>query len=369
MTAHVIVALSGGVDSAVAAARLIDAGYRVSALFMKNWDDDDGDDYCPAAADYRSARAVCEQLEIPLHAANFAQAYRERVFGRFLADYAAGLTPNPDVLCNREIKFDVCWRYAQTLGADLMATGHYARTHGTGDGVRLLASRDHDHDQTYFLHTVDIQAFARTLFPVGDLTKSEVRATARRLGLPNADRKGSSGICFIGERRFAPFLRRYLADAPGPIQTVDGRRLGDHRGLMYYTIGQRQGLGIGGAGAPWYVAAKRPADRALIVVQGHDHPALYHRSCQTAPPQWLGSPPLLPWRGHVKIRYRQPPRDCIVAAGGAGLQVAFTEPARAVTPGQSAVFYDGEMCLGGAVIVAATNDSVDPGPALAAGQG
>ncbi|MHB1566639.1 MAG: tRNA 2-thiouridine(34) synthase MnmA [Acidiferrobacter sp.] len=354
MSTHVVIALSGGVDSAVAAARLIDAGYRVTAVFMKNWEDDDHHDHCPAAADYQSARAVCEQLEIPLHAANFAPAYRERVFKRFLADYAAGLTPNPDVLCNREIKFDVYWRHAQTLGADLMATGHYARVGHTPGGVRLLVSRDRGQDQSYFLHTVDGQVLARTLFPIGELTKAEVRATARRLGLPNADRKGSSGICFIGERHLAPFLRRYLADAPGPIETPEGQPLGGHRGLMYYTIGQRQGLGIGGSGAAWYVAAKRPADRTLVVVQGRDHPALYHQACQTAPPIWLGAPPTLPWHGHVKIRYRELPQACTVSVANTGLQIAFATPAWAVTPGQSAVFYEGEVCLGGAIIALPT---------------
>ncbi len=356
---HVMVALSGGVDSAVAALRLLEQGYRVSALFMKNWDDDDTDDgLCPAAADFASARAVCDRLEIPLHAVNFARDYRERVFARFLADCRAGLTPNPDVLCNREIKFDVFWRYARSLGATLMATGHYARCAPLdADRVLLKTGRDADRDQTYFLHTIDGAVLNRTLFPVGDLTKEEVRAIAHRLGLHNADRKSSTGICFIGEHHFKTFLRRYLEDAPGPMESTDGTPKGRHDGLMYYTIGQRHGLGIGGAGPAWYVAGKRPADRTLIVAQGRHHPALYRPGCLTAAPSWLTDPPTLPWRGQVKIRYREKAHACTVEAAANGLRITFARPAWAVAPGQSAVFYDGDTCLGGAVIIAATGDS------------
>lgn len=358
MSPHVVIALSGGVDSAVAAARLIDAGYRVTAVFMKNWEDDDRQDYCPAAADYQSARAVCEQLEIPLYAANFASAYRERVFARFLADYAAGLTPNPDVLCNREIKFDVFWRHAQGLGAELMATGHYARVARCHDEWRLYAGRDPDKDQSYFLHTIDPAILPFVRFPIGDLTKARVRERARALGLANAERGSSSGICFIGERRFAPFLKRYLKPVPGPVYTVDGEPKGRHEGLMFYTIGQRQGLGVGGPGAAWYVADKRLADNALIIAQGDDHPSLYRSSCRTGPGQWLGPPLALPWHGFTKIRYRQALQEVRVDAGeGAalgGLTLTFVKPQRAVTPGQSAVFYDAEgVCLGGAVIAPA----------------
>ncbi|AWP23329.1 tRNA 2-thiouridine(34) synthase MnmA [Acidiferrobacter sp. SPIII_3] len=360
MKGHVVVALSGGVDSAVAAALLLEQGYRVTGLFMKNWEDDDRDGFCPSAEDYQSARDAALHLEIPLHAANFAQAYRDRVFARFLADCKAGLTPNPDILCNREIKFDVFWRHARGLGAEFMATGHYARVARCDGRLRLLAGRDPDKDQSYFLHTIDPAILPFVRFPIGDFTKAEVRARARALGLANAERQGSSGICFIGERRFAPFLRRYLKAVPGPIYTVDGEPKGSHEGLLFYTIGQRQGLGVGGPGAAWYVADKRLTDNALIIAQGDDHPSLYRSSCRTAPGQWLGPPPTLPWRGLTKIRYRQSLQEVCVDAGGSapeGLTLTFARPQRAVTPGQSAVFYDTRgVCLGGAVIVHA------PGP-------
>ncbi|MDA8389601.1 MAG: tRNA 2-thiouridine(34) synthase MnmA [Gammaproteobacteria bacterium] len=356
--AHVVVALSGGVDSAVAAFRLLEQGYRVSALFMKNWEDDDTGGFCSAAADFASARTVCDRLEIPLHAVNFARDYKERVFARFLADCRAGLTPNPDVLCNREIKFDVYWQHARSLGATLMATGHYARcTPLNADQALLKTSRDADRDQTYFLHTIDGAVLRRTLFPIGDLTKEEVRAIARRLGLHNADRKSSTGICFIGERHFKTFLRRYLTDAPGPIRSIDGALKGHHDGLMYYTIGQRHGLGIGGPGEPWYVARKHLADRTLIVAQGRRHPALYRRGCLTAAPSWLTDPPAFPWRGLVKIRYREKAHACTVEPAGEGLRITFTQPAWAVAPGQSAVFYEGDTCLGGAVVTTADDEN------------
>lgn len=351
MKPHVIVALSGGVDSAVAAALLLEEGYEVSALFMKNWEDDDTDTFCPSAADYESARTVADRLEIPLHAANFATEYRARVFTRFLEDCAAGLTPNPDVLCNREIKFDVFWRHAQRLGANLMATGHYARIQMREGRYQMLAGCDPHKDQTYFLHTIDPGILPYTRFPIGDFHKEEVRAKARDLGLANAERKGSSGICFIGERHFRPFLQRYLKGAPGPIYTTAGESKGQHEGLMYYTIGQRHGLGIGGPGEAWYVAEKRRHDNALIIVQGTDHPRLYKDECHILAPHWLGPAPPLPWQGQVKIRYRQAAEPaCLEALDDGGLRLRFTKPQRAVTPGQSAVFYEGPLCLGGAVI-------------------
>ncbi|WP_298134836.1 tRNA 2-thiouridine(34) synthase MnmA [Acidiferrobacter sp.] len=354
MTHHVVVALSGGVDSAVAAALLLEQGYRVTGLFMKNWEDEDEDGLCPAAEDYQSARAVAECLEIPLHAANFARSYRERVFARFLADCERGLTPNPDVLCNREIKFDVFWRHARGLGADLMATGHHARVARCDGDLRLLAGHDQDKDQSYFLHTIDPAILPFVRFPIGDFTKAEVRERARRLGLANADRKGSSGICFIGERHFASFLGRYLKAAPGPIYTVHGEPRGQHDGLMFYTIGQRHGLGVGGPGAAWYVTDKRPADNALIIAQGEGHPSLYKSSCRTDPPSWLGPPPALPWHGFARIRYRQSLQELRVEADETrpgGLVLLFARPQRAITPGQSAVFYNGRgVCLGGGVI-------------------
>lgn len=354
MKRHVVVALSGGVDSAVCAALLLEQGFRVTGLFMKNWEDDDRDGFCPSAEDYQSARAVAEILEIPLHAANFAPEYRTRVFARFLRDCEAGLTPNPDILCNREIKFDVFWHRAQALGADLMATGHYARLaehHGT---LRLVAGRDPDKDQSYFLHTIDPAILPFLRFPIGDFTKTEIRARAEALGLPNADRKGSSGICFIGERRFPPFLKRYLKGVRGAIYSVDGEHLGHHEGLMFYTLGQRRGLGLGGPGEAWYVADKRLVDNALIVAQGAEHPSLYKPRCRTAAADWLGPAPALPWQGLAKIRYRQqafPLRVLPDPDAPCGLLLEFAEPQRAVTPGQSAVFYEADgVCLGGAII-------------------
>lgn len=357
-----MVALSGGVDSALAAALLQAEGYRVSGLFMKNWEDDDRDGYCQAAADYESARVIAERLEIPLHAVNFAQEYRERVFQRFLADCAAGLTPNPDVLCNREIKFDLFWAHAQHLGADLMATGHYARIARRGDALRLLAGCDEQKDQSYFLHTIASEVLPYTRFPIGTLLKAEVRARASALGFPNAARASSSGICFIGERPFQAFLKRYLRDAPGPIVSDTGELKGHHDGLMYYTIGQRHGLGVGGPGAAWYVADKRLGDKALVIVQGREHPRLYRSTCRTGVPYWLGPPPALPWHGHVKIRYRQAREEAWVeGAADGGLDVRFARPQRAVTPGQSAVFYEGSLCLGGALIRA--EEPAPPAPA------
>lgn len=369
MKPHVVVALSGGVDSAVAAALLLEQGYQVTGLFMKNWEDDDRDGFCPSADDYQAARDVALRLEIPLHAVNFARPYRERVFARFLADCKAGLTPNPDILCNREIKFDVFWRHAQGLGADLMATGHHARVVRHDRTWRLKAGRDPDKDQSYFLHTIDPAILPVVRFPIGDFTKVWVRERARALGLANAERGSSSGICFIGERRFAPFLRRYLEPAPGPVYTVDEELKGRHEGLMFYTIGQRQGLGVGGPGAAWYVADKRPADNALIIAQGHRHPRLYRTSCRTGAVHWLGPPPTLPWRGLTKIRYRQAFQEVRLETDGqvpGGLVLTFVTPQRAITPGQSAVFYDAQgVCLGGAVIAPAAQDllhaSFEPG--------
>lgn len=355
MKAHVVIALSGGVDSAVAAARLLDEGYIVSALFMKNWEDDDTDSFCPSAADYASAKDVCARLEIPLHAVNFSAQYRDRVFRQFLADCAAGLTPNPDVLCNREIKFDVFWQQAQALGAQFMATGHYVRRRDIDGQPQLLVGADPERDQSYFLHTIDPAILPFTLFPIGDQTKPTVRAKAAALGLTNATRKGSSGICFIGERHFKPFLQRYLRATPGIIQTPNGQTIGQHDGLMYYTIGQRQGLGIGGPGEAWYVADKRMTDNILIVVQGHHHPLLYHTACHTASPYWLGPTPAFPWHGTAKIRYRQPAQLCRVTKTAHGLHIVFKEPQRAITPGQSAVFYAEDVCLGGAIITAREN--------------
>jgi tRNA-specific 2-thiouridylase len=352
---RVVLGISGGVDSAVAAALLKDAGYDLHALFMRNWDEDE-DGYCTAAADLQDARKVCDELGIPLHTVNFAGEYRERVFAHFLEELRAGRTPNPDVACNREIKFGVCFAHAQRLGADWFATGHYARS-GLVDGKPcLLRAADHGKDQTYFLHTVPGALLARTLFPIGGLPKAQVRRIAHERALPVHDKRDSTGICFIGERPFAEFLARYLPAQPGPIEATDGHVLGRHRGLMYYTLGQRQGLHLGGvrgaAEAPWYVADKDLGRNVLVVTQQADDPRLMSREFATEPTHWIsGAAPAREFACTVKTRYRQPDQACTVAVRDDGrCQVRTDLPQRAVTPGQSAVFYDGDTCLGGAVI-------------------
>jgi tRNA-specific 2-thiouridylase len=354
---RIVVGLSGGVDSAVAAMLLKDAGADIHALHMTNWEDDEG--YCTAAADLQDARRICERLDVPLHHVNFAREYRERVFEHFLSEYRAGRTPNPDVLCNREIKFGVFRNYAKRLGAERIATGHYARIRYVDGTAQLWKAADRHKDQSYFLHAVSDAALAETLFPLGELSKGEVRGIARDRDLNVYDKKDSTGICFIGERPFREFLAQYLPARPGPIRTPNGRTLGEHAGLMYYTIGQRQGLGIGGlqdAGdAPWYVAAKDLNDNALIVVQG-EHPLLYSDELDATAASWIAQPPEALRRAELlscraKVRYRQTDRDCTVGSSPDGrLTVSFDEPQRAVAPGQSVVFYEGERCLGGAVI-------------------
>jgi tRNA-uridine 2-sulfurtransferase len=351
MSERIAVALSGGVDSAVAALLLIEAGHRVEGLHMSNWEDDD---YCTGAADCNDAQAVADELKIPLHRVSFAAEYRERVFEHFLAEYAAGRTPNPDVLCNREVKFGVCLDYAHRLGASRLATGHYARV---TPGGALLRGADRDKDQSYFLHQVDELRLAQALFPVGGLLKSEVRRRAREAGLPVHAKRDSTGICFIGERPFREFLARYLPARPGAIETPEGEQVGEHAGLMYYTLGQRQGLGLGGRSghpeAAWFVAGKDLDRNVLAVVQGRDHPALYSSAVLTAAPHWIGNPPKLPAHCTVKLRYRQRDVAVTAAASESGLALELEEPAYAVTPGQYAVFYDHERCLGGAVITKA----------------
>jgi tRNA-uridine 2-sulfurtransferase len=353
----VIVGMSGGVDSSVAAWLLQQQGYEVQGLFMSNWDEDE-DGYCTAAEDFQDARAVCERLAIPLHKVSFAGEYRERVFAYFLEEYRAGRTPNPDVLCNREIKFGVCFDYARRLGAEWVATGHYARVEHAADGPHLLRGVDASKDQSYFLHAMPSQALARTLFPVGALQKADVRRLARELALPVFDKKDSTGICFIGERPFAEFLAQYLPARPGDIETADGRKVGEHRGLMYYTLGQRQGLRIGGRNdaseEAWYVADKDLERNALIVVQGHDHPALLRSRLIASQLSWVaGAAPASDFECTAKVRYRQPDQQCHVRVlASERCVVEFDEPQRAVTPGQYAVFYRGEECLGGGVIEA-----------------
>ena len=350
--------MSGGVDSSVAALMLIEAGYRVEGLFMKNWEEDDGTEYCTAKEDLADAQSVADQLGIRLHSANFAAEYWDGVFDHFLSEYRAGRTPNPDILCNREIKFRAFLDYATQLGADLIATGHYAQTDVTGSTTQLRKGVDGNKDQSYFLHQVDHQALGRSLFPVGSVDKTLVREKAASAGFVTARKKDSTGICFIGERRFRDFLKQYLPAQPGPIVSIDGDELGEHEGLMYHTIGQRQGLRIGGLAnrpeAPWYVVDKQVADNVLVVAQGNEHPALFKTQLTATDVIWIsGEPPTLPLTCHAKIRYRQADQPCEVSVAGTKLQVSFTTPQRAVTPGQSVVFYEGDICLGGGVIEAA----------------
>lgn len=354
---RIIVGLSGGVDSAVAAHLLLQQGYQVEALFMKNWEEDDRVGYCAAAADLADAQAVANQLGIRLHTVNFATEYWDRVFAEFLSEYQALRTPNPDVLCNREIKFAAFLDHALTLGADAIATGHYARITQDTQGYHLGLCADAEKDQTYFLHLLDQAQLARAVFPLHAHTKPQIRTIAQQLGLPNAAKKDSTGICFIGERRFRDFLAHYLPHSPGPIETIDGIHLGEHQGLAYYTLGQRQGLGIGGIAqareAAWYVAAKDQARNTLILVQDSQHPLLMATGLDALRPHWIAgsAPASLPFSCLARLRHRQPLQQCdIFSMDDRGCQVRFATPQRAVTPGQSVVFYRDGECLGGAVI-------------------
>lgn len=351
-----IVGMSGGVDSSVSALLLKQQGYRVEGLFMKNWDEDDGTEYCTAIADLQDAQAVCDKLDIPLHQANFAAEYWDRVFEHFLEEYHAGRTPNPDILCNKEIKFKAFLDYAMTLGADLIATGHYVRKQNQTDtDAWLLKGLDNNKDQSYFLYAVGGDKIAKTLFPVGELEKPEVRALAEKHDLVTADKKDSTGICFIGERKFTDFLKQYLPAQPGDIVTDDGSIIGCHQGLMYHTIGQRQGLGIGGLKnfdeSPWYVASKNLEDNTLLVVQGKSHPKLFADSLICNKMDWINSEPSLPLRCTAKVRYRQSDQQCTIERHDEKrLRVRFGEKQRAITPGQSVVFYLDDRCLGGGII-------------------
>ena len=359
-TQRVVVGLSGGVDSAVAAWLLKQQGCDVVGVFMKNWEDDDTDEYCTSREDLVDAASVADVLGIELEAVNFAAEYRERVFAHFLREYEAGRTPNPDVLCNSEIKFRAFLDYALKLGADAVATGHYARVRrAPSDSARveLLKATDATKDQSYFLHRLTQEQLAPAIFPLGEMKKRDVRRIARERGIPTWAKKDSTGICFIGERPFRDFLARYLPRTPGPVETPDGKVIGRHVGLAYYTLGQRQGLGIGGTrggtDAPWFVAAKDLAHNALVAVQGHDHPLLYRRDVDAIEMHWIsGVAPALPAQLGAKTRYRMPDADCLLAAAGAGHRARFDAPQWAPTPGQYLVLYDGDVCLGGGVIAA-----------------
>jgi tRNA-uridine 2-sulfurtransferase len=366
----IVIGLSGGVDSAVAAWLLKQQGHDVVGLFMKNWEDDDDDEYCSTRQDLIDAAAVADVIGIPLEAVNFSAEYKDRVFAEFLREYSAGRTPNPDVLCNAEIKFKAFLDHAVALGAARIATGHYARVRGAADGrFELLRGVDPAKDQSYFLHRLNQQQLARTLFPVGELHKTEVRRIARDIGLPNAAKRDSTGICFIGERPFREFLNRYLPMQPGPIRAADGVVIGEHVGLAFYTLGQRKGIGIGGtkegSGEPWFVARKDMATNTLWVVQGHDHPWLMHDRLAAIDASWVaGHAPPAGTRLAAKTRYRQSDAACVLTAvDGDRFELTFSAPQWAVTPGQSAVLYDGEVSLGGGVIESAALTRLDEGAA------
>ena len=360
----IIVGMSGGVDSSVAALRLLEQGFEVRGLFMKNWEEEDDETYCAAAADLADARQVCDRLGIELETVNFAAEYWQDVFRHFLAGLERGLTPNPDVLCNREIKFRAFLDHALAHGAGHIATGHYARIRRIADACILLTGVDPAKDQSYFLHLLDQRALSHALFPIGELDKSQVRVQARAAGLATHDKKDSTGICFIGERRFADFLRRYVPTRPGEVRALDGRVVGEHSGLAFLTVGQRQGLGIGGAGEPWYVADKDVAANVLYVVQGREHPALYGRTIEFEQAHWItAEPSRLPLECQARIRYRQKSQPCRVMRGPDGiLRARFHTPQWAPTPGQSVVFYQDEQCLGGGVIRRAEPDGQHAGP-------
>jgi tRNA-specific 2-thiouridylase len=350
----VVVGMSGGVDSSVAALLLKREGHDVLGLFMKNWGEDD--EYCRARQDFVDAASAADVMGVDLEAVNFSAEYKDRVFAEFLREYAAGRTPNPDVLCNAEIKFRAFLDHAMRLGAEGIATGHYARTDASKGKVRLLKGKDETKDQSYFLHRLTQEQLSRVVFPVGGLRKTEVRRIALEAGLPNHAKKDSTGICFIGERPFREFLNRYLPKKPGAMKTPEGKIVGDHIGLAFYTIGQRKGIGIGGrakmSGEAWYVAGKRLESNELVVVQGHDHPLLMNRSLEAADASWIsGSAPAAPSSHTAKTRYRQADAACTLSEVlDRRIRVDFAAPQWAVTPGQSVVLYDGEICLGGGII-------------------
>lgn len=361
----VVVGLSGGVDSSVAALLLKQQFDHVEGLFMKNWVDFADESECTVEEDRKDASSVAETVGIPFHEANFAMEYWDYVFKHFLDEYRAGRTPNPDILCNREIKFKTFLDHAIELGGDIIATGHYARVEERNGQFHLLKGKDHKKDQSYFLYTLGQEQLSRTRFPLGELPKTEVRRIAEEAGFINHDKKDSTGICFIGERHFREFLSRYIPAQPGEMRTPEGEKIGQHAGLMYYTLGQRQGLGIGGrkdsTGEPWFVAGKDMDNQILYVVQG-DHPWLWSQNLVAEEVSWVaGHPPKFPCRAAAKTRYRQPDQACTISQDENGnIHVEFDEKQRAVTPGQSVVFYLDDDCLGGGIIVSTDAPGIHP---------
>jgi tRNA-specific 2-thiouridylase len=361
MSENIIVGMSGGVDSSVTALKLLEQGHNITGLFMKNWEEDDGTEQCTALTDLADAQQVCDKLGIPLKTVNFSAEYWDQVFEIFLKEYAAGRTPNPDILCNKHIKFKAFLDYAQDLGANFIATGHYARVNQNDGEYFLLKGLDPAKEQSYFLYTLGQKQLAKTLFPIGDMEKTTLRQLAEQGGFDNADKKDSTGICFIGERKFTDFLKRYLPTQAGEMHTPEGQLVAQHQGLMYYTLGQRQGLGIGGVkGAseePWYVLAKDLTNNILIVGQGHNHPLLFHNTLEASQLDWVSGQTLTKARQcTAKIRYRQNDQDCYLEPlSDQRCRVTFEHPQRAITPGQSVVFYNRDICLGGGVIQKAEN--------------
>lgn len=355
----IIVGLSGGVDSSVATLLLLEQGYEVEALFMKNWDEDDNDGYCTAEQDLSDAQKVADKLGVKLHTKNFSADYWDDVFEDFIQEHKKGRTPNPDVLCNQKIKFKVFLDHALSLGADKIATGHYARITNFDDSYQLRTGLDHNKDQSYFLYLLGQLQLSKSLFPLGEISKTRVREIANNNGLITADKKDSTGICFIGERNFSEFLQTYLPKQQGNIVDENGQFIKHHQGLAFYTIGQRKGLEIGGGFSnspkPWFVADKRIDTNELLVVQG-DHPLLYHNALTTSKLHWIGTQPTLPLVCQAKIRYRQASQECTINAITDSVKVIFKEPQRAVTPGQSIVFYQDDVCLGGAIIEHRNNE-------------
>ncbi len=363
MSKHIIVGMSGGVDSSVTALKLLKQGHHVTGLFMKNWEEDDGTEYCTAMEDLADAQQVSDKLGIELKTVNFSSEYWEEVFEVFLSEFKAGRTPNPDILCNKHVKFKAFLNYAiEDLGAEYIATGHYARVQQHNGEYQLLKGLDPNKEQSYFLYTLGQKALSKNLFPIGDMLKPELRAMAKKAGFDNYKKKDSTGICFIGERKFKEFLQRYLPTQPGEMRTPEGQYVAKHQGLMYYTLGQRQGLGIGGVknapDEPWYVLEKDLDNNILVVGQGHDHPLLMYNTLEASQLDWCNDKPITESiLCKAKTRYRQSDQVCkLEPLGDSRCKASFKDPQRAITPGQSVVFYDGDVCLGGGIIESKYNE-------------